>query len=303
MRELWLTSPAKINLTLEVLGKRPDGYHELDMLVVTVDLSDRIALSVRPDGHITLASSATHIPLDEKNLAYRAARTLKEASGTPLGAHIAIDKHIPVSAGLGGGSSNAATVLIGLNELWDLGLDHTALAQLGADVGSDVPFFLYGGTARVGGRGERVEPLPDVGPWSVILVRPPVSVSTTDVFRAFDVRTAPPPGATEAAVRSLLAGDRRAVLEYLRNDLEAVTMERYPEVRSLKEKMRRYGATYTLMSGSGPTVFAVFPDARRARRIVHSLRGFLKEVYLVQTLTSGRCSAALRHAGVGEIKG
>ncbi|PTQ53057.1 MAG: 4-diphosphocytidyl-2-C-methyl-D-erythritol kinase [Hydrogenibacillus schlegelii] len=284
MRELWITSPAKINLTLEVLGRRPDGYHELDMLVVAVDLADRLRLVLRDDGAITLSTSNGTLPLGEKNLAVAAARKLQAASGVRAGVHIEIEKRIPISAGLGGGSSNAAAVLMGLNALWGLGYDRERLQTLGAEIGSDVPFFFHGGTARVQGRGERVEPLPDVGPWTIVIARPPLYVSTADVFRALAVDRLPPPGETAAAVAALQAGRREAVLRHLRNDLEAVTFRLYPEVRRLKEKFYAFGAEYALMSGSGPVVYGVFPDGRRARRVVHSLRGFLRDVYLVQTL-------------------
>lgn len=275
---------AKINLTLDVLGTRPDGYHEVLMVMQTLDFCDFVALSPRDDGQIVVRSNASFVPLDERNLAYRAAAALRQQhAGETRGVTIEIDKRIPVAAGLAGGSSDAAATLRGLNVLWNIGLGAVDLAAIGATVGSDVPFCVHGGTALVKGRGEIVEPL-DLRPalW-VVLAKPPLAVSTHDIYDAYDMNEERPHPSVHDMVEALRGGDAVRIGEVSGNVLENVTAALYPEVSRLKETMYRLGASAVMMSGSGPTLFAVFNREQRARRMYTALRRGLKEVFLCQT--------------------
>jgi len=252
---------AKVNRSLVVLGKRPDGYHELDTLFQAVGLTDRLSFE-ESDG-LTLEVDDPSIPSGAENLVLRAARALAEAAGVRPKAAIVLEKRIPSGGGLGGGSSDAAVALLGLSALWQLDLPLESLLEVGACLGSDVPFFLHGGTARGLGRGERIEPLPDLPEEGVVLVMPPFSVATPDVFRrlgspAWDGRPAEPPGAG--------AGPDR-------NDLEPAAEALFPALRDVRESLAAAGATRARLSGSGSTVFGLFPDLAAASEAARRLRG------------------------------
>jgi len=278
-------APAKINLLLDVKYKRDDGYHEVEMVMTTVDLADRLAFDELPGDRIVLTSPAGIVPLDEKNLAFQAAKLLKEQYQIRKGVAIHLDKRIPVAAGLAGGSSDAAAALRGLNRLWGLGLPLSELESLGAQLGSDVPFCVRGGTAIASGRGEKLQSIQSPPPCWVVLARPPINVSTADVYGGLvlDHRTKHPSVSDmlEAISSSSFAG----VCSALGNVLESVTLTKYPEVRKLKECMKKLGADGVLMSGSGPTVFGLVAKESKVARIYNGLRGFCKEVYAVRMLT------------------
>lgn len=281
-------APAKINLTLDVIGKREDGYHEVEMVMTTIDLADRIDVALTDQSGIAVDCTAAYVPTDARNLAYQAAALMKEAYGIRQGIAIRIDKRIPVAAGLGGGSSDAAAVLRALKALLGLNVSREELAALGAHIGSDVPFFVYGGTAVARGRGERIEPVPAPPPCWVVLAKPPLAVSTADVYRALRLDAIDQPPTSAAMVDALNRQDFAAVCRSLGNMLEAVTFSLHPEVRKLKERMQAFGAEGVLMSGSGPTVFALTQQLSRARRITNALRGFCRDVYLVRLLGDER---------------
>ncbi|MBB6733390.1 4-(cytidine 5'-diphospho)-2-C-methyl-D-erythritol kinase [Cohnella zeiphila] len=278
-------APAKINLLLDVLRKREDGYHEVEMIMTMVDLADRLEMSELPRDQIVLSSHAGFIPLDEKNLAFQAARLIKERYGVSRGVYIHLDKQIPVAAGLAGGSSDAAAALRGLNRLWNLGLSVAELETLGAELGSDVPFCVRGGTAIARGRGEALESIESPPQCWVILAKPPINVSTADVYgklRANELDRHPSVPRMLDAIRGRSFPDMCAALG---NVLESVTLHRYPEVRQIKNVMSRLGADGVLMSGSGPTVFGLVSKESKVPRIYNGLRGFCKEVYAVRLLT------------------
>lgn len=271
---------AKINLTLDVLHKRPDGYHEVEMVMQTVDLSDHLTLSEWDKDEIVLTCTAPYIPLDERNLVYQAAHLVKHTFGVDKGIRIHIDKRIPVAAGLAGGSSDAAATLRGLNKVWNLGQSLDELAELGAKIGSDVPFCIYGGTAIARGRGEKIEHLPKVAPTWVVLVKPPIAVSTAEVYgrlQADQIETHPD---TKGMVDALSTGDVQKISANLGNVLESVTFGMYPEVERIKQQLLKFGAQGALMSGSGPTLFALVERESKATRIYNAVRGFSREVYL-----------------------
>ncbi|MFC7443367.1 4-(cytidine 5'-diphospho)-2-C-methyl-D-erythritol kinase [Laceyella putida] len=276
-------APAKINLTLDALFKRPDGYHELEMVMTTVDLFDRIDL-YETEKAITLESSSGLVPQDERNLAYRAAALLKEKTGCKKGVHIYIDKRIPVAAGLAGGSSDAAATLRGCNRLWKLGLCDAELAAIGAEIGSDVPFCVYSHTALAQGRGEILTALPAPPSCWVVLAKPSHGVSTADVFGKLRVDAIEEHPETRSMIEAVKQQDYEGIIRYLGNVLEPVTMDMHEDVRKLKQKMLQFGADGVLMSGSGPTVFALVKQESRATRLVNSLRGFCQQVFAVRML-------------------
>lgn len=279
---LYIKAPAKINLTLDVLHKRPDNYHEIEMIMTTVDLADRIGLKATESG-IHIESADRFVPNDSRNLAYQAAQLLKDRFGIKSGVIISLDKQIPVAAGLAGGSSDAAATLKGLNQLWQLNLSLDELAALGAQIGSDVSFCVYGGTALAKGRGEIIQELPTPPNCWVILAKPTIGVSTADVYGAFDVTKAEHPN-TQAMIEALETGDYQAMCDNLGNALESVTLNLYPEVAQIKEQMKKFGADAVLMSGSGPTVFGLVHQEARIPRIYNGLRGFCAEVYAVRLI-------------------
>lgn len=292
-------APAKINLTLDALHKRDDGYHELEMIMTTIDLADRVDLMETDDGQIHLDSTSGLVPQDERNLAYRAAALLRERFDIRKGVHIFIHKNIPVAAGLAGGSSDAAATLRGLNRMWKLGLTLDELIQLGAELGSDVPYCVLMGTALARGRGEILQPLPPPPPCWVVLAKPPHGVSTADIFRRLETDRISQRPKTEEMIKALYRSDYPAICNLLENVLEEVTLEIFPEVRRLKERIRRFGADGVLMSGSGPSVFGLVDRESRARRIVNALRGFCRQVFAVRML--GNPSKILETSGVNRV--
>lgn len=280
---LYVKAPAKINLTLDVLHKRPDGYHEVEMIMTTVDLADRVGLELRRDGEIFVHSSNNFVPDDQRNLAYQAAKLLKDRFNVSSGVSITIDKEIPVAAGLAGGSSDAAATLKGLNELWNLGLSLDDLATLGAEIGSDVSFCIYGGTAIARGRGEKIEHISAPPSSWVILAKPTIGVSTAAVYGGLKLDGIEHPD-TAGMLTAIKTNDYAKMCGTLGNVLESVTLDMHPEVASIKEQMKRFGADGVLMSGSGPTVFAFVQTEARTTRIVNGLKGFCDEVYAVRLL-------------------
>jgi 4-diphosphocytidyl-2-C-methyl-D-erythritol kinase len=279
---LYVKAPAKINLTLDVLHKRPDQYHEIEMIMTTVDLADRIGLKATESG-IYIESADRFVPNDSRNLAYQAAQLLKDTYNIKSGVIISLDKQIPVAAGLAGGSSDAAATLKGLNQLWQLNLSLDELAELGAKIGSDVSFCVYGGTALAKGRGEIIQELPAPPNCWVILAKPTIGVSTAEVYGAFDAKNAEHPN-TKEMIDALAQGDYNAMCANLGNALESVTLKLYPEVAQIKEQMKKFGADAVLMSGSGPTVFGLVQQEARIPRIYNGLRGFCAEVYAVRLI-------------------
>ncbi|WLD93458.1 4-(cytidine 5'-diphospho)-2-C-methyl-D-erythritol kinase [Alkalihalobacillus sp. AL-G] len=278
-----IKAPAKINLTLDVLHKREDGYHEVEMIMTTIDLADRIELTTLKEDLISIESSGGFVPSDSRNLAYQAADLLRNKFGRKDGIHIFIDKQIPVSAGLAGGSSDAAATLKGLNQLWHLNLTTKELADIGAEIGSDVSFCVYGGTALAKGRGEIIRQIPAPPPCWIVLAKPTLGVSTADVYRQLNLDGVAHPQ-TEIMINAIEQKDYNLISNTLGNVLESVTLQQYPEVNHIKEQMDRLGADGVLMSGSGPTVFGLTLHESRAQRIYNGLRGFCNEVYMVRML-------------------
>ncbi|HEX7056191.1 MAG TPA: 4-(cytidine 5'-diphospho)-2-C-methyl-D-erythritol kinase [Bacilli bacterium] len=277
-------APAKINLSLDILGKRADGYHEVEMVMASIDLFDRLELAELTEDRIVVSSQAGFIPLDERNLAYQAADLMKREFNIKQGVKIHIDKRIPVAAGLAGGSSDAAATLRGLNRLWKLDIPLTQLAELSATLGSDVPYCVTGGTAVARGRGEALEKLPSPPACWVVLARPPLTVSTADIYEQYRVGEGDQPRFTKGVVQAVYARDFHQLCHSLGNHLESVTLRLYPQVNKIKRTILQMGADGALMSGSGPAVFALANRESKAKRMMRGLRGFCRDVYMVRLL-------------------
>lgn len=280
---LFEKAPAKINLSLDVLRKRDDGYHDVEMVMTTIDLSDRIELHALEEDEIKVSLESRYVRNDERNLAYKAARILKEKFNIRQGVYIKMEKSIPVSAGLGGGSSDAAAVLRGLNKLWSLNMTLEELALTGLAIGSDVPFCVTNTTALVKGRGEIIEKLPSPPPCWVILAKPDIGVSTKTIFNRIVVEDLYHPNTAEV-IDALKTNDFNKLRQHMGNALESITFNIHPEVERIKNKMIEAGALHVLMSGSGPTLFSLVEHESKAKRIYNGLRGFCKEVYKVRLL-------------------
>ena len=251
-----ILSPAKINLFLQVTGKRPDGYHDLFSLMCCVSLFDTVFLQF--DTHkIIVESSHPNLPLDETNLAHKAAALFFNALGVTDGVKITIEKNIPVAAGLGGGSSNAASVLRGLNLHYDYPFSPGKLSALGLSLGADVPFLLHQKPAFASGIGEKLEPCTAQLPHHVLIVHPGFGVSTAVVFQNLNLRLTK---CKKKIKKPFLKKTGFDVSLHLCNDLEAVTISKHPEIESVKKQLVQQGALGALMSGSGPTVFGLFSD-------------------------------------------
>lgn len=270
MHPVTLAAPAKVNLILRVVGRRDDGYHDLEMVMVPLSLADEITLAPIASGiEFYLDGEGDGGMVGERNLAWRAARLMQEAAGRSDGVEITLRKHIPVAAGLGGGSSDAAAVLKGLSRMWGLGWSPARLADLGKRLGADVPFFCYEGPAFVEGIGDRVEPYRKFPSLLFLLINPGFSVSTPWVYQQWDLQLTPK--RSDARVRPLFEVFCD-VISSLQNDLERVTIPAHPEVSAIKRFLMDSGAAGALMSGSGPTVFGVFEEDSARERALAATR-------------------------------
>jgi 4-diphosphocytidyl-2-C-methyl-D-erythritol kinase len=275
-------APAKVNLFLHVLNRRRDGYHDIFSLMQKISLCDELSFSPREAGVVLHCSDKT-LPVDEKNLVVRAAQAVFEYCGYPFGVEIYLTKNIPMTAGLGGGSSDAATALKALNKIFSFGLTKEKLMRLGAKLGADVPFFLFGNKALASGIGDELRRAPAYPKLHFLLIKPPFELSTKMIYESFNLRLT-----TEKnnySIPPVLAlGD---IIEKLHNDLESVSLKLYPELTFFKKMLLKNGALGALMSGSGPTVFGIYKsekEAKQAQNVIEKkLRGKAK-VFLAHSL-------------------
>ncbi len=276
-----ILSPAKINLFLQVTGKRPDGYHELFSLMCCVTLFDTIFLRFGTE-KIEIESPHPQIPLDETNLAHKSAALFFKTLGLKEGVKITIEKNIPIAAGLGGGSSNAASVLRGLNRHYGFPFSRDRLMALGLSLGADVPFLLFQKPALASGVGEKLEPYSALLPKNVLIVYPGFWISTAEVFQNLNLRLTK---CKKKFTKTSLLKTGYNVSQHLCNDLEAVTVSKYPEIKSVKEQLIEQGALGALMSGSGPTVFGLFSDPEKAGKAMQVIgRNFRWKAYLAEII-------------------
>ncbi|MDB9445281.1 4-(cytidine 5'-diphospho)-2-C-methyl-D-erythritol kinase [Anabaena sp. CS-542/02] len=310
MRSYTLIAPAKINLYLEIIGDRSDGYHELAMILQSIGLADEINVQSLSNQPIRVNCNHPQVPTDKSNLAYRAAALMATQFPQALaqygGVEITINKHIPVAAGLAGGSTNAAAVLVGIDLLWNLGLTKSELEELGATLGSDVPFCVAGGTVIATGRGEQLSPLPNLDNIYIVLAKyRSLEVSTAWAYKTYRqefgssyLRDTENLAARAAAVHSapivkgILNKDIGEIAQKLHNDLERVVLPAYPQVSQLRELFAdQQGVLATMMSGSGPTVFALVESEEQAQAVKLQIRAALPdedlELFVTQTVIHG----------------
>lgn len=281
-RVLRAKAPAKINLWLEVLGRRADGYHELSSLMLPIGIYDEIDLRILPEEGIVLECDQPEIPRDRDNLAWRAAEIFYEAMDEKPAVRIGIRKRIPTAAGLGGGSSDAAAVLAGLGTLYPGKVSSGTLHELATHLGADVPFFLYQKPALATGIGERLEVVKGLPDYPLLLVKPPLKVSTAWVYSSLKLTR----GESRIKVPRFMA-DPWSLVEFLQNDLESVTLSAVPVLSSVKEWLVEHGASGALMSGSGPTVFGVFTSTERAGAAELAARSAWPDAWVARTRVLG----------------
>lgn len=265
MKELRLKAMAKINLGLDVLRKREDGYHDLRMIMQSIYLYDQIRIRKIPQPGIHVAVNLSYLPVNEDNLVYRAAKLLMDEFEIKEGIQIRLQKYIPVAAGLAGGSSDAAAVLVGLNQMFELGLTQQELMQRGVRIGADVPYCIMRGTALAEGIGEKLTRLPSAPETYVLLAKPAVHVSTQFVYGNLKANELTSHPDIDGQIQAIRDGDLYAMAEKMGNVLETVTIPAHPVIQEIKDCMIQNGAIGAMMSGSGPTVFGLYDDEQKAR--------------------------------------
>ena len=285
-----LKALAKINLGLDVLRIRPDGYHTVRMIMQSIHLYDeiRIAKSIIPS--VVIQTNLPYLPTNEKNIAYKAAALLREEFQISEGVRIMIEKRIPVSAGLGGGSADAAAVLFGMNRMFDLGLSTEELMKRGITLGADVPYCIMRGTVLAEGIGEVLSPLPSLPKCFVLVATPSVRVSTAKIYKALDAKNITKHPDIDGLIDALGKGDLAGVANHMGNVLEQVTIPLHPEIDMIKQELLAAGALGAMMSGSGPTVFGIFDDkelAHMAKEIIYQ-KSLAKQVYIAKSHTVRR---------------
>ena len=290
MDEISLKALAKINLGLDVLGKREDGYHEVRMVMQTIHLYDRVEIKKTRSPHIHVETNLYYLPVNEDNLVYRAAKLMKDEFQIKEGVRIVLQKFIPVAAGLAGGSSDAAAVLVGMNRIFNLGLKQNKLMELGLKIGADVPFCIMRGTALAEGIGEKLSSLPPMVKCPVLIAKPAVSVSTKFVYQNLKLNEQTPHPDIDALITDIRNSDLDNICADMGNVLETVTIPNYPVIAQIKEQMLKSGAKASMMSGSGPTVFGLFGDEETARRARAEMKasGLAKQVYLTSIYNNRR---------------
>lgn len=279
---LTLKALAKINLGLDVLGRRDNGYHDVRMVMQTIYLYDNVTLTRTEEPGIQVETNLSYLPIDENNIAYKAAKLLIDEFEIREGVHIKLEKRIPVAAGMAGGSSNAAAVLVGMNRMFDLGLNQSQLMERGVALGADVPYCVMRGTALAEGIGEELSALPPMPKCYILVAKPAISVSTKWVYETLDAKEI----VEHPDIDGLLQGLREQALSKIAasmgNVLESVTIEKYPIIKDIKVAMKEAGALNAMMSGSGPTVFGIFDNRKVAEEAWYKLRNMdcAKQVYL-----------------------
>lgn len=282
MNSITLKSRAKINLSIDVLGKRQDGYHLVEMIMQTIDLYDLIEINEKDNDQITIKSTSDEIPLDCNNLVYKAANLIKKTFNINKGVEIHIKKNIPVAAGMAGGSSNAAAALVGLNKLWNLNLSNQQLEKIGLKLGADVPFCINGGAVLASGIGEELTPIKGLTKDVCILVcKPDLFVSTKEVYECIDSKDIDKRPNNKFLIECLKNEDTRQLAENMFNVLEGVAMDKHPVIQQIKDIMTNNRALGAMMSGSGPTVFGLYENREDAVKCKAILEKQFKQTFVV----------------------
>lgn len=290
MYEMRLKALAKINLGLDVIRRREDGYHEVKMIMQTIRLYDRIVMRKRRESKIQVKTNLFYLPENENNLVYKAAKLLIEEFKIQQGVQIDLQKFIPVAAGMAGGSSDAAAVLYGMNRMFHLGLSLEELMERGVKIGADVPYCLMRGTALAEGIGEQLTKLSPVPQCKILIAKPAISVSTKFVYEnlKLDENTVHPD--IDLLIQDIETKNLADMAAHMGNVLESVTIPNYPVIAQIKEQMIKDGALNAMMSGSGPTVFGIFDDKEKAEVAYKRMRegNLAKQVYLTEVYNNGR---------------
>ena len=273
MREYEIKAGGKINLGLDVVGRREDGYHLVRMVMQTVRLCDRLEFRSTAGPAITIESNLQYLPVNENNLIYKAIELIRKEYNITDGMRVRVDKRIPVAAGMAGGSADAAATLKAMNRMYDLDISRKRLSELGLTLGADVPYCLMGGTALAEGIGEELTPLPAVPAARVLLVRPAVSISTAGVYAKIDAEPHPIHPDIDGLISAIEAGDIEGMCSRFGNSLEAVSCTDYPVIEEIKSRMLELGACGAMMSGSGPTVFGIFTEQKKAEHAFYEFKG------------------------------
>jgi len=274
---------AKINISLDIVGKREDGYHLLEMIMQSIDLYDELNIE-KQNKDITIKCNKPYVPTDERNLAYKAAKLFMEKYKINSGVSININKNIPVCAGLAGGSTDGAAVLKAMNTIFDIHASDEELMELGLQLGADVPYCIKGGTALCRGIGEEVTKLSDFKDKILVLVKPPFGVSTKSVYQEFDLSKARSHPNTDVLIKAIEENDLRIVANNMKNLLENVTLRKHKILINIKEEMKNSGSIGTMMSGSGPTVFAFFDDMLKAQKCFEKMKLKYNDVFITRTI-------------------
>ncbi|MBO5656565.1 MAG: 4-(cytidine 5'-diphospho)-2-C-methyl-D-erythritol kinase [Agathobacter sp.] len=290
MDEISLKALAKINLGLDVVRRREDGYHEVRMIMQTIHLYDKLDIKKTKESGISIASNLSYVPTNESNLVYKAGKLLMDEFDIKEGVHVDLTKRIPVAAGMAGGSTDAAAMLYGMNEIFGLGLSRKELMERGVKIGADVPYCLMRGTALAEGIGEKLTSLPPMVKCPVLIAKPAISVSTKFVYEnlKLDENTVHPD--IDKMIADIKKKDLNAIASDMGNVLESVTIPEYPIITEIKERMMASGAVNAMMSGSGPTVFGLFADEETAKRAYQDMQrsGLAKQIYLTSIYNNRR---------------
>lgn len=290
MDKMELKALGKINLGLDVLGRRENGYHDVRMVMQTVYLYDEVTMEKRKEPGITVETNLFYLPVNEQNIAYQAADLLMEEFQIEEGVSIKLNKHIPVAAGMAGGSSNAAAVLFGMNRLFSLGLDEKDLMERGVKLGADVPYCIMRGTVLAEGIGEILTPLSPMPKCYILIAKPPISVSTKKVYEKLDAGAIVQHPDIDGIIEGLNGEDIEKVAASMGNVLEDVTISEYPVIEQIKDEMKAAGALNAMMSGSGPTVFGIFTKRSLAKKAYETIwkKKLAKQVYLTNVHNTRR---------------
>lgn len=285
-----LRALAKINLGLDVTGKRPDGYHEVRMIMQSIQMFDQLEIEKSGEPGIRIETNLSFLPCNENNLVYRAADLLMKEFDIRSGLDVKLTKFIPVAAGMAGGSSDAAAVLVGVNRMFGLGLSTRELMERGVKIGADVPYCIMRGTALAEGIGEKLTRLSPMPPCHVLIGKPGINVSTKFVYGNLDLKKVKTHPDIDAIRDAIERGDLHGVARNMGNVLELVTCPAYPVIEEIKELMMQEGALNAMMSGSGPTVFGLFDDQETAKKAYEKLRdsGLARQTFLTTVAGSGR---------------
>ncbi len=274
---------AKINISLDVVGKREDGYHLLEMIMQKIEVYDTLRFNKNENG-INIECNKNYIPTDERNLVYKAAKLFIDTYGIKGGIDISINKNIPVAAGLAGGSTDAAATLIAMQRVYNVNVSREELCKLGLQIGADVPYCIIGGTALCEGIGERVTTLNTFEGHILVLVKPNFGVSTKEVYKALDIDKIYKHPNTKSLIKAIEQNDIKYISENMKNVLENVTLKKHTILRDIKEKMVKMGAMGSMMSGSGPSIFGFFDDILKAQRCYEYFKEKYKDVFITRTI-------------------